>query len=181
MKKTLVSLEQIKLYIESYPSKEVDTSAFPALNQSHGYRKYVHFKKLMDYYLFKPNTESAVNEIKEILKIHIDLENDSIRKWILKHHSLFEDKLFSFRLEYLDSGDDEDNNLHLTSLDIYVDKTAFQSIIQFWELQWLLFFGGYHLLTKNRTVPDPKDYYYVPPDPNEPLPLDQVKNILCSV
>jgi hypothetical protein len=135
----------------------------------------------MDYYSFKPNTESAVNEIKEILEIHDNLENESIRKWILKHHSLFEDKLFSFGLDYLNSGDDQDNNLHLTSLDIYVDKTAFLSIFQFWELQWLLFFGEFHLLTENRTVPDPKDYYYLPPDPNELLALDKVKKILCAV
>ncbi len=43
MRKSLVSLEQINFYIENHASKGVPTSAFPALSQSHEYKKYTHF------------------------------------------------------------------------------------------------------------------------------------------
>jgi hypothetical protein len=50
--------------------------------------------------------------------------------------------------------------------------------LQFWELQWLLYFGEYHLAMENRTITDPKDYYYTLPNPNEPSDLNKVKEIL---
>lgn len=180
MKEALVSLEQIKKYLVSYKPIE-NISGFPILNKSRELKTYIAFKELMEYYQFKTECEIAVNEIKQIVEIQNNLENDSIKKWVIKYHSLFENSLNGFGLEYLDSGNDNDPYLHLASLDIYVDKTPFIPLIQFWELQWLLYFGEYYLPKENRTIPDPKDYYYTPPNPNDPTDLSIVKINLCLV
>jgi hypothetical protein len=179
-KKPLLSLEQINNYIESYISTK-PAFEISILNESSDDKKYTIFKKLMEYFIFKQDTEIAVSEIKLIIQNYNNLENERIKGWILEYHSLFENELFGFGIDYLDSGDDPDDNLHLTSIDIYVDKTHFMPIIQFWQLQWLLYYKEYHVLMEKRTTHDTKSYYINSQDKNEHSDLEKVKEILYIV
>jgi hypothetical protein len=177
MTQQLVTLALINNYLEN--NTEIDAGFAPSFfNESFEHKKYTHFKKLKEYHLFRSYAAIAVNEFKLILAVDNTLENGNIKAWVIKHLSFYETNLSSFLLDYLDSGNDKDNNLHLTSLNIYVEKTPFLTIIQFCELQWLLYFEEYHLDKENRTLPNTQDYYYSPPDPNRLSDLDKVKEIL---
>jgi len=70
--------------------------------------------------------------------------------------------------------------MHIPSEDIYISKRLFLPIIQFWELQWLLYFNEYHVEKELRTIPDIKGYYYVAPAKDEPSDLEKVQIILSQ-
>mgnify|MGYP001545679462 FL=1 len=113
--------------------------------------------------------------MKKILNKNSSLEQEDIKKWILRHLEIFNKNLFCFGIDYLDSGNDLEGNLHLPSIDEYVDKTKFIFIINFWECMWLLYFEGYHIKREKRSVPDSVgSYYHTPPNQNEATNIEKV-------
>ena len=177
---TILSLAQIGQFIESNPHLE-DRSEFPKLNRSADERKYSEFIKLMQYCRFDKDVKILNQELKDILLLNNDLNHPSITEWCNKTRSFFNENLFGFGLEYLDSGNVNKGEIPILA-DVFIDLSELSEIVKFWQLQWILYFSDYHIPEHDRedpTPPDPNDYYYSPPDPNAPSELDEIKRILC--
>lgn len=136
------------------------------------------FEKLLHYYDRKNRCIRGVSRLKAILQKEPTLDQRAIREWTVNHYQLGQKELFGFFFEYLDYGDDPNRDLHIPALNLYVDRTDFTPIIQFWELHYFLYGNQYHLEASEREIADPNEYYYNPPDPNAPPDLDIVMALL---
>lgn len=136
------------------------------------------FEKLLHYYDRKNRCIRGVGRLKSILQKEPTLEQRAIREWTVNHQQLGQKELFGFYFEYLDYGDDPTRDLYIPALTLYVDRSDFIPIIQFWELHYFLYGNQYHLEASERQIADPNEYYYTPPDPNAPSDLEKVLRLL---
>ncbi|HSC55272.1 MAG TPA: hypothetical protein VLC98_16690 [Phnomibacter sp.] len=168
----ILEVTYLQNFIEENPLPSVKSES-PVLHKPLNQKKSEIYQELLDFLYLDDYGKNAVNDLKHILVANKCLEQADVREWTLKHLEIFEINLIDFGIKYLDSGNDKDGNLHLPSLNEYVCRTSFLSIIKFWKCMWLLYFGEYHLDKENRTPPDPIESYYssvpdsVAPNANE--------------
>lgn len=136
------------------------------------------YNELLNYYDRKNRCIRGISRLKAILQKEPTLDQRNIREWTVNHQQLGQKELFGFYFEYLDYGDDPNRDLYIPALALYVDRTDFIPIIQFWEIHYFLYGNQYHLEASEREIADPNEYYYNPPDPNAPPDLDIVIALL---
>ena len=176
---TILSLAQIGQFIESNPHLE-NKSEFPKLNRSFDERKYSAFKTLFKYSRFDKEVTLLTKELMDIILVKNDLNHPSVTEWCKKTRSFFKENLLGFGLEYLDSGNIIKGEIPILA-DVFIDLSEISELVEFWQLQWILYFSDYHIPEHDREDPkpaDPNDYYYSPPDPNAPSELNEIKRIL---
>jgi hypothetical protein len=119
----------------------------------------------------------ALEMLKAILLLQMDLEHRQVKEWIIDNFALHK-KVFSFSIEYLDYSDEDNFHPWLRKSNIYIERKSVEHVILFDEIYAMLYFGQYHLPIQYRTKDEPGDYYYEAPDPNEPTVFETIKNLL---
>lgn len=168
----------LKEYLTTNPLPK-EKPFYPVIFQAPIQKKSEIYQELLNYLKFHDYTNKAIEELKEILRFDKSLEQTKVKQWVQNHLDFFNENLFPFGIDYLDSVDNDNENIYLQRVNEYVDKVPFLSIIKFWECMWLLYFDQYHLDIEKRSPPDPVgSYYYKAPDPTEPKDVDKVLNYL---
>lgn len=192
----MLTIKDLELFVENNPhlqiSREqriIDTNqriinSILGIENKIGYTevyKYESCKDLLEYKKHIPKTKELVASIKKIILKNNTLECEGVQKWCFETKDYFKEELFSFGLLYLDSDDDEVFVFNIPNIGEPVSKKEFISIIQFWEIQWILYWSEYYLPIEERGKDNDGviDGYYSMPLPElTPSELDQIKNIL---
>ena len=179
MQSTTYNIDDIRKYIEGTdPAKEVDNDFLvpdPERN------KHYHLQQLLTYHSHRTLCVNAVEELRSIITKYGELDTEEVRIWVDRNVPFFKEHLFSFGYTYKDEDGNLEKDFYLPDYSIYIDRTPFVPIIQYWLLMKNLYFGEYYKKKEDRSpteAADPKDYYYVEPDPDAPTDLEIVKNIL---
>lgn len=137
-----------------------------------------HGKELLEYCKHL-NVVSFLNEeLKRLIIKNTDLNNPEVQSWCERTKDFFNDELFSFGLNFMDSGNDTENYLHIPPIDLYIENKEVIELVNFWNAQWILYFGKYYIPKELRRPPDPPgSYYSLGKDPNEPSDIEKVKKI----
>ena len=172
------TINDVEQYVEE--NRELLEFYRDHLNPHAEKQKFNYFNELLVYYSFVAPAKLLVNEFSTIFEQENDLDCEPVRRWVVENTRFFKTNLFMFGVSYLDKNGLLEQNFYNSSYDFYVDFSEFIPIIQYWQLMWNLHFGQYHLVKQERkfTEPNPKDYYYVEPDPNAPSDIEVVKTIL---
>ena len=143
--------------------------------------KLYHLQQLLSYHSHRTLCANAVEEFKGIIIEHNNLESEEVRIWVDSNIPFFKENLFSFGYTYTDEDGKLEKDFYLPDYCIYIDRTTYVPIIQYWLLMKNLYFGEYYKNKEDRSpaeVANPKDYYYQEPDPSSPSDIEVVKSIL---
>lgn len=137
-------------------------------------------KDLYQFYSFAMPCKKAVEELTNIIHRVDTLEHEEVRIWVKENTLFFEKNLLLFGTQFTDENGEHEQNLYLSKYNLYIERKEFVPVIQYWYLMNNLYFGQYHLVKEERKFeePNPFDYYYVEPNPNDPSDLDVLKQIL---
>ncbi len=137
-------------------------------------------QQLYDIYCFAVPCKRAVQELSEMLDQEMDLDSESIRKWVEEYYLFYKAHLSLFCHQYQDETGVHDKDFYLSDFNLYIERKPFIPIIQFWYLMNTLYWGQYHLPKEQRKFEElsPNDYYYKELDPNAPSDLEVIKRIL---
>ena len=141
-----------------------------------------HLQQLLTYQSYRTKAVDSVEKFRRIINSTNCLDNEAVRKWVDGNIPFFKEHLFSFGYTYTDEDGKLDKDFHFPDYGIYINRAPYVPIIQYWLLMKNLYFGEYYKKNEDRSpieAADPKDYYYVAPDPNAPNDLEIVRNILA--
>jgi len=119
----------------------------------------------------------ALEMLKAILLLQMDLEHRQVKEWIIDNFALHK-KVFSFSIEYLDYSDEDNFHPWLRKSNIYIERKSVEHVILFDEIYSMLYFGQYHLPTQYRTKDEPGDYYYEPKETGQTYVFEELKVLL---
>ena len=143
--------------------------------------KYNACKSLLEYKKYILKASTLIIELKEIILRNNTLECVEVQMWCFETKDYFNEELFSFGFSYLDNVDNHNEVFNIRNIGEPVSKKEFISLIQFWEVQWILYWDEYYLPIEERGKSNDGvvDGYYKPPIQNSTQSnLDQIKNIL---
>ncbi len=160
----------------SIPEKEKLT-LIGKLKYDDNHHKYNSYEKFINWASFKNYCTKENAELRKILSENNTLEQTEIKNWVTKNEYVCFEELYGLWVENQGSLHTDDY-FYLQATGEYLEKKEFKSILEFCEVMNILYFGEYHLPFEERTEPDPNDYYYVKPNPDDPSDLEQVKSIL---
>ena len=152
------------------------------LNADSDHNKLYHLHEFLTYYSYRTKAVDAVEEFRRIINSNNCLDNEGVRIWVEGNIPFFKEHLFSFGYTYTDEDGNLDKDFYLPDYSIFIDRTAYIPIIQYWLLMKNLYFGEYYKKREDRSpieAADPKDYYYVEPDHDAPTDIEIARNILA--
>ena len=174
----ILGIEFLKEYVLSNPLPK-EKSFYTEINKSPHQVKSEVYQELLDYLKFSDYTSKEIEQLKEVLHFDKSLEQIQVKQWTQNNLDFFNENLFHFGIDYLDSVSNDNDNIYLERVDEYLNKAPFLSIIKFWECMWLLYFEQYHLDIEKRSSPDQVgSYYYIVQEPEEPKDIEKILNYL---
>ena len=179
METEILNIEYLIEYVNANPLLE-GKPPYSIFDKPFSHEKSGMYFELLKFLKFENYTKKGIAELKEILLFDKSLEQAKIKQWTQNYYDFFDEHLFLFGIDYLETVNKHKDGIYLGIVNEFVDKSPFLSIIKFWECMWILYNGEYHLDIEKRSPPDPVDsYYYRAPDPNEPKDLEKVLNYLA--
>jgi hypothetical protein len=174
---TLLSINDLNTFLESH-SPLHPNGDFINMFKNYEETAYDTYKELIDVQKHDTELKNLLEELKlQILKVN-DLNQPEIQDWCIRTKDLYLNKLFGFAFHYFYFIETPTDPIYIRQLDVYVERKGFENVILFCDVQNILCWGEYYLPQTERTMPNPNDYYYTPPDPNAPKSIELVKRLL---
>lgn len=141
------------------------------------FRKFQEYRGFIEFTNYIKDCEKALRELASILANKADLEQDEIKNWIKLYYTPLYDDTIGLSLEDYHINNTEDY-FYIPVICEYLEKKEFIPILRFCGVMEILYYNEYHKPASERTEPDPKGYYYVPPNPNDPSDLEKIQCLL---
>lgn len=131
------TVDIIRSSIKDYEDQKMDFE-----NQEKINRKLEAYKDLLYFLDFEDYAKTAIDELRQIIVHHKNLDNNELHDWIDKYWQLFEEdpNIFLFGIDYLDDHNTNDP-LNLPWINEKIDSSPFKNMINFWKSMWLLYWS----------------------------------------
>ncbi|RYF89750.1 MAG: hypothetical protein EOO03_05250 [Chitinophagaceae bacterium] len=154
-------------------SKEKVMDLISVISLNNPFKIYMCYKDFVEYADHIPQCKSELAKIKDILDQKADLEQKSVKDWMLQNSAMYNDLILL--------NVDVDPDLPYFKLGASgekLEKKEFMDLLAFCDIISLLYGKNYDLPIDQRIPCDPNDYYYTAPDSNEPSDVEKIQGWL---